>query len=79
MSGYGEEAKKRRMSDDRAMIGDTARWPLVSLQMKTQPWVQPQEFGEIYERDLLAVHLKDRKEVRHYPSMESLVETWSVD
>lgn len=74
-----ETYRKRRMAQDKAMIQSPHKWPDFVLHMKTQPWVEKREFGTIEETDLLAVHIKDGMETRHYPSLDSLVSVWSVD
>lgn len=76
------DLKKRRKVEDAAFI-EAGPWPGVLLHLKTQPWVEPQQFGYMVSEDRLSVRIIDLDMrtlgVEHFPSIEELVEKWSVD
>lgn len=73
-------AKAKRIVEDIDMMLHPDRWPDVILHLKTQPWIEPREFGFVSHAGSLRVYLKDRAgHVETFTTIEELAERWSVD
>lgn len=73
---------RQRMARDLKLISNPANWPVLELNLKTQPWRSAElgnmAFATIKAGELQVIN-KDTGVSRTYTSLEELVRDWSVD
>lgn len=72
---------QHRMRVDAERIGSPDRWPCYPmLCLKTQPWVQPMRFADVFVGAPLTIIGKHGQPTGEtFESVEEMVKVWSVD
>jgi hypothetical protein len=61
------------------LLADTSQWPQDPVCMKTLPWLPgPQQFGVLRSDDLTTV-FPEKGGISKFPSVDAMLDVWTVD